>query len=228
MITVVRNAVSEIEATLRSVADLKTGRLEHIVMDGGSTDGTVDIIRKYAPHIDYWTSGSDRGIYDAMNKALAHAHGQYVININAGDRLLSVPRCLDDADKDTALFCAAVQTETGTIRPQWGKALLIRNTLPHQGCFYKREVLLSRPYQLGYKIFADFDLNLKLYRQKVNAVLLDETVAYHATDGLSNQASGARELFRVVRDNNGRFLQCLSWSYFKLQGLKSRWTQLTS
>ncbi len=228
VITVVRNAASEIEATLRSIADLKTSRLEHIVLDGGSTDGTLDIIKRYAPHIDHWSSGSDRGIYDAMNKALAFAHGDYVININAGDRLLSIPQCLGQGGEDAALYCACVKTEADILRPRWGKGLLLRNTLPHQGCFYKREVLQARPYNLSYKIFADYDLNLRLYHDKVKAVLLEDTVAFHATDGISNQSSGAEELFRVVRDNNGRLVQCLSWGYFKLQGLKSRWTQLNS
>ena len=78
IITVVRNAVNEIEATFQSIAALKKPWVEYVVLDGGSTDGTQNIIRKYQHIIDYWHSQTDAGIYDAMNQAAALARGNYV------------------------------------------------------------------------------------------------------------------------------------------------------
>jgi len=85
IITVVRNGRGVIEQTIRSVLDQPYPNLEYIVIDGGSTDGTVDVIKKYADRLNYWTSEPDKGIYDAMNKALDHVHGEGHLFLNAGD-----------------------------------------------------------------------------------------------------------------------------------------------
>ena len=116
IVTVVRNAVDEIEDTLKSVAALKMPAVEYVVMDGGSTDGTVDLIRKYAGQIDHWVSQPDAGIYDAMNRALPLAHGDYVLNMNAGDRLLALPiKALASQPDSVAAVCGEVETEDGRI-----------------------------------------------------------------------------------------------------------------
>lgn len=223
IITVVRNAAREIEETFRSVAALKTNEVEYIVIDGLSEDNTVDIIKKYAAHIDYWLSEADNGIYDAMNKACRLAHGTYVIHINAGDKLLLIPQKLLSAPESADIYCGRVATEQGTIIPAWNKSLYTHNTIPHQGCFYRREVLLKRPYDLQFKIFADYDLNLRLFHDKRTAIMLNDVIAFHSVEGISNQPCYATELFRVVRQNCGKWGQFRSWTYFKLQGLLSRW-----
>lgn len=223
IITVVRNAAREIEETFRSVAALKTNEIEYIVIDGLSDDNTVEVIKKYASHIDYWLSEADSGIYDAMNKACLLAHGTYVIHVNAGDKLLLIPPILRSAPENIDIYCGRVATEQGTIIPAWNKSLYTHNTIPHQGCFYRRKVLLERPYDLQFKVFADYDLNLWLFRNKKTAVILNDTIAFHSVDGISNQPCHAAELFRVVRHNCGKCGQFRSWIYFKLQGLQSRW-----
>ncbi|MEZ5071179.1 MAG: glycosyltransferase family 2 protein [Bacteroidales bacterium] len=85
VITVVFNAAPHLKATLESVRNQSYPHIQHVVVDGGSTDGTVDILRKF-PHCE-WTSEPDRGLYDAMNKGLRKATGEYVWFLNAGDRL---------------------------------------------------------------------------------------------------------------------------------------------
>ncbi len=227
ILTVVRNAVDEIEDTLRSIADLKTPEAEYIVMDGDSTDGTKDILQRYAGTIDHYSSQPDKGIYDAMNKALRHAHGRYIININAGDRLLALPpEVMSDADTSTAIYCGRVETENGCIRPRWDNSIMHHNTIPHQGCFYRRDLLVEHPYALTDKVFADYDLNLSLYLAGQEVRLLDSTVAFHSTFGVSNQSRHASELFSVIRNRCGRPACLKAWCYFKLQGLKSRWRKL--
>ena len=85
VVTVCYNAVDCIEQTMLSVLDQTYHDIEYIIIDGGSTDGTVDIIKKYADRLAYWISEPDKGIYDAMNKGIAVATGDYINFMNAGD-----------------------------------------------------------------------------------------------------------------------------------------------
>jgi glycosyltransferase involved in cell wall biosynthesis len=85
IITVVYNGDAYLEQTIRSVAEQDYPNLEYIIIDGGSTDRTLDIIHRNKAHIDYWVSEADEGIYDAMNKGIAHATGDVIGLINADD-----------------------------------------------------------------------------------------------------------------------------------------------
>ncbi len=95
VITVVRNGRAVIAETIESVLSQPCRSLEYIVIDGGSTDGTVEIIRRYADRIAYWISEPDAGIYDAMNKALDRVHGAGHLFLNAGDYFVG-PVLTDD------------------------------------------------------------------------------------------------------------------------------------
>jgi len=85
IITVTFNAEKVLEKTILSVINQTYNNIEHIIIDGGSSDGTVDIIRQYQSCLHYWISEPDKGIYDAMNKGLREATGYYVWFLNAGD-----------------------------------------------------------------------------------------------------------------------------------------------
>ena len=85
IVTVSYNAVLTIEQTILSVINQTYPNVEYIIIDGGSTDGTVDIIKKYANKIAYWVSEPDKGIYDAMNKGGLKATGDFIQFLNAGD-----------------------------------------------------------------------------------------------------------------------------------------------
>ncbi len=87
IITITYNASRWLERTILSILSQSYSNIEYIIIDGGSTDGTVDIIKQYASGISYWVSEPDKGIYDAMNKGLQKATGDYVWFINAGDSL---------------------------------------------------------------------------------------------------------------------------------------------
>ena len=85
IITVAYNAVKDIENTILSVLNQTYPNIEYIIIDGGSTDGTLDIIKKYEDKISYWVSEPDKGIYDAMNKGTLKATGEWLNFMNAGD-----------------------------------------------------------------------------------------------------------------------------------------------
>lgn len=88
VITVSYNAVSSIEDTIKSVINQSYKNIEFIIIDGQSTDGTVDIIKKYEKQIAYWTSEPDNGVYDAMNKGIDKSTGEWIIFLGADDILL--------------------------------------------------------------------------------------------------------------------------------------------
>ena len=86
IITVAYNAVKDIENTILSVLNQTYPNIEYIIIDGGSTDGTLDIIKKYEDKISYWVSEPDKGIYDAMNKGIVKANGDYLFFLGADDK----------------------------------------------------------------------------------------------------------------------------------------------
>ena len=85
VVTINYNNCKGLEKTLRSVTSQLTPEVEYVVIDGGSTDGSVDLIKRYEKNISFWVSEPDKGIYNAMNKGIAHAKGEYINFMNSGD-----------------------------------------------------------------------------------------------------------------------------------------------
>lgn len=227
IITVVFNASLVLEETIRSILKQKNDTIEYIIIDGGSTDGTVDVIKKYQGRITNWVSEPDKGIYDAMNKGILLAKGKYVCFINSGDVLSELP--IPIVSNSTAdLISFPVQLSNGNVFiPKVDFSLRIRNTLPHQGCFYKNTPKLR--FDTNFKVFSDFCLNQKMFKNNmVIEVFQDPIVAFHDMGGISHDKKHSKEIFKVVRQNFGFHYQMLSWVYFKKQGLKLRFKNIIS
>lgn len=220
VITVCFNAVLDIEATFNSVINCKYPNIEYIVIDGGSNDGTVELIKKYKDNISFWVSEPDEGIYSAMNKGLDKATGDWVININAGDRLLSIPSLdLVKAAKDQAL-CGRIISENDIIAiPKFNKKIRLLNTLPHQALFYNLRLSNMR-YETKYKIVADFAYNLDMYLTGNKIAISDHIVAFHSLEGLSNTNASAYESFKVIKNKLGYLSYLRSYFYRKILAFK--------
>ena len=216
IISVVFRARRELPALLGNILALRDDRTELIVIDGGSDDGSVDILRQFDDSIDYWISEPDRGIYDAMNKGIAAATGEFILHLNAGDRLLRIPRQeLEQALADNIdVACFAVKIEgCRTYHPRTGFFLRFANWWHHQGTFYRRETHLG--YGTQYRIFGDFDLNQRMMKAGKSVRLSNTVVAEVIGAGVSGDMSTYGEQYRVVKQNFGTPYVCLArlWRY---------------
>lgn len=174
VVTVVYNAVSIIEETIRSVLAQTYSNLEYIVIDGGSTDGTVDIIRKYEKEISTFISEPDKGIYDAMNKGIDKATGSWINFMNAGDHfyLTSAVADIFDAPEENYSKYATVY---GDAEYRLKSFSYIRQgyecdrdhfmPFSHQAAFAKADIAKKNKFNLKYKIAADTEFFLRLNRE---------------------------------------------------------------
>lgn len=225
IITVVFNARSSLPELLESVLKQKNPHIELIIVDGGSKDGTVEFLQQHNSSIEYWLSEPDRGIYDAMNKAIAHARGTFLLHLNAGDKLLKIPVEELQIAKEEGLDIVAFRVSLdgrSEFRPSYSLALRFSNTLHHQGTFFRREIFPA--YDIAYKIFGDFDVNQRLLRAGARARIFDTVVALHATDGVSDipTAAAIAEFFKVIAKNYGRQSLPAAWTMCKWRGLMAR------
>jgi len=222
VITVVHNGAAQLRSTIESVLQQKRDDIEYIVVDGGSTDDTCDILKSFSSQLDYWVSEPDDGIYDAMNKAIDLAHGQFIYHLDIGDRLFRIPRLFDEGvPEDVICIAGVVQTSAnGLHMPSAGLRLRFHNTLHHQGCFYRKTPVLR--YDLRYKVFSDFDLNQRLLGTGGKILLCTDVVAVHDSGGISHTTTRFFEVYSIVRNNFGTMWVAVSFIYFKYKGLLKR------
>lgn len=208
VVTVVRNGAADLEATLESVFASGYQNLELVVIDAGSTDGTVDILRRYADLLHYWVSEPDRGIYDAMNKGWAAAGDEgYVLFLGAGDRLLSLPEELGHFGANDVIY-GEVKVGSRLFRPQVGLGLRCNNTVHHQALLVPKSLHPAPPFDLRFRVYADFDFNQRLLKQGAHFVYSAGLKGYALPGGVSSRKAH-RETLAIVTKNFG-----IAWSLF--------------
>lgn len=196
IVTINLNNRAGLEKTIQSVIEQECVDYEYIIIDGGSSDGSTEIIREYQNSISYWVSERDAGIYNAMNKGLKQARGEYVCFLNSGDYFHS-PQVLEDIHRKGTVadvICGRVIT-VGNQTPQaslpWKNATLyfIIKNFCHQAAFMKTRLCRKYQFDETYKICADRKmLLLLLFHESATFKLINEFIAYFDTTGISHTA----------------------------------------
>ena len=176
IITVNYNDSKGLERTINSVISQSFHDYEFIIIDGGSTDDSVDVIRKYGQYIDYWVSEPDGGIYPGMNKGLRQAKGEYVNFMNGGDCYHSadVLEKIFALDTDADIITGA-HSENGLRNVGKGGVTMLdlyKWAIDHQASFIRREVAQRHPYDEKYRIVSDW----KFF---IEALVLDNCTFYY-------------------------------------------------
>lgn len=189
--------------TIKSVVNQTYTNFEYIIIDGGSTDGSVEVIKQNADKIGYWISEPDKGIYNAMNKGIAQAHGEYLLFLNSGD-------CFYDTQilENTAHLCTddiivgrVADIDSNGQRTSYSirfrnisMFLFFNTTLPHQGCFIKRSLFYQHLYDETLKIVSDwkFFMECAIF-QDCKIKLIDVIVADCECRGASSDMQKLQE-----------------------------------
>lgn len=202
IITVTYNACNTLEETIISVINQKNVIYEYLIIDGGSTDNTLDIIKKYNNFITYWVSEPDKGIYDAMNKGLNHATGDFVIFLGADDHFIS----FDVLSKVESYMQSTDMVYYGDVyrnsrndlyKGRFNKYKLSLENICHQSIFYPKSIYKKYAYNLTYKVFADYFYNLTIY-PKCRFIYIPILISYYSYDGYSSKIKD--EAFNKIID----------------------------
>ncbi len=185
VVTVVYNDAENIEKTLLSVLNQQYPNLEYIVIDGGSRDGTVDIIKKYKNHITHWVSERDQGIYDAMNKGIDLASGEWIIFINSYDLFYcekTIHEVFKDAPKDADFIYGYFIRRTEGKDEHVGMYRSLNEiwrgmAFCHQTLFSKTQFLKEDKFSLKNTIISDYQFIFLNYIKGKKFVNSNKTIA---------------------------------------------------
>ncbi|MVM29561.1 glycosyltransferase [Spirosoma sp. HMF4905] len=201
IITVTYNAGLTLEKTIQSVLAQENSLLEYIIIDGGSTDDTINCIKKYQENLKYWISEKDDGIYDAMNKALDKSQGKWVLFLGGNDRLnidvlKKVYKHLDDS-KD--LIYGNIVFNTGRrYKSILNLKTILNNTVHHQGAFYNKKLFDNFRYDTTIKTMADYELNLLIYLSRKQSKKINIDIAECDANGVSSEIGRSLEELQLI------------------------------
>lgn len=199
IITVTFNAEDYLEETILSVVNQKYENIEYIIIDGGSTDKTIDIIKKYEDNIDYWISEKDSGIYDAMNKGILVANGKWLNFLNGGDRYYNQDVLSDIFERENIMQydliygdCYFISQKNDLLREFKAEVLNKRSVekgmvVNHQAIFIKREK--APLYDLKYRYKAEWNwlIDIVYEQKKLNMHYVNFPIVYYKLGGFSYQ-----------------------------------------
>ena len=216
IITIVYNNAADIERTMLSVLGQIYKNIEYIIVDGLSTDGTLDIVKKYKDKLAKVISEKDEGIYDAMNKGLTAATGDYVLFMNSGDEFYSTETVADvfasEADADiyygeTEMIDAKGKS-LGQRRHKAPESFTWRSfkygmSISHQAIYVRRS--LAEPFDRSYHLSADIDWILNAAKKAKTIVNTHQYVAKYLVGGMSKKRhrQSLKERFDIMKKHYG-------------------------
>lgn len=248
--TVTYNAEATLERTLKSVASQDYARIEHLIIDGCSKDHTLSLVQRYveenqARHNIRLICEPDNGLYDAMNKALLAATGDYIVFLNAGD-------CLHSTDTITALAEQAQWTKGGHRHPAilYGDTHIVDNdgnflrrrrlTPPenltqksflngmlvcHQSFYVRTDIAKQEPYDLDYRYSADFDWCIRIIRRanrrRIRIVNTHLVLTDYLNEGMTtrNHQASLKERFRIMTHYYGWWAAVIRHFWFIIRAI---------
>ncbi len=219
IITICYNSARYLVHTIESVVSQTYGGLEYIVVDGGSSDGTLDIIRQYEDRIDRWISGPDNGIADAMNKGLAMASGEYVLFLHSDDYLAS-PEVIAaavgrmGAGQDVCLFDIFLEKngQKRLHRPRgFNWWMNLKTGVFHQSAICRRD-LFDRigNFDTSFAIAMDYDFFLRAYRAGASAEKIPLVLSVMRLVGVSSRLDWPELMERFSEEQRTHFKNCTS------------------
>lgn len=207
IITINYNNLRGLKATLDSVIAQTYKEFEWIIIDGGSTDGGRNVIEQNAQHFTYWCVESDKGIYNAMNKGIKQATGEYCLFLNSGDCLNSdCLKVIMPQLKGDVIVGRVKSAEDGALSYQYEDntfsfSQLYSYSFPHQASFIKRDLFIKHGfYDESYKILSDWKFFLQLLlKERVQLSFIPDVVSVIDYNGISktNKALLATETQRL-------------------------------
>ncbi len=227
VITVVYNNRDGFAGTAKSVCEQRDASFEWLVIDGGSTDGTVDLIKAHAGQMAYWVSERDKGIYDAMNKGLAQAKGEFCVFMNSGDRFASETTlqhiseviAQSPADIGMVLGAAFFELSESYRYVQLPRPLnpYILHSLPtsHQAMYFRTDLHRKALLNPAIRIAADYDSICRMFKMNPRAASTNEVVAL-VWRGL--ESNSMRYPLANLRDMGSTQRRVLGMSYPKILG----------
>lgn len=235
VITVTYNAAAVLEDTIQSVITQTYHHVEYIIVDGGSTDGTLDIVAQYRDRIATVVSEPDKGLYDAMNKGMRLATGDYLCFLNAGDSfheddtLQSIAHSLTRSALPDVIYgqTELVDSEGHFVRMRrlsapehlnW-KSFRQGMLVCHQAFFAKRA--LAEPYDLRYRFSADFDWCIRVMKRAQTLHNTHLTLIDYLEEGMTtrNRRASLRERFRIMVKHYGWVSTVLHHAWFVVRAV---------
>lgn len=226
VVTVCYNAENSIEETIISVINQTYKDYEYLIIDGASKDSTLDIIRKYLNEKMKLISEPDDGIYDAMNKALRIASGDYLIFIGADDHFISynilenVSKYLEN--KDIVYYGNVLRSIRNDVYcGRFSKWKLAIKNISHQAIFYPQCVYKNFSYDMKYQIFADYAYNLYLFKRN-NYKYIPLTVTYYndlGTSSTNKDQTFKSDYGKLTKENLGMLPNIYATCYHFLRNI---------
>ncbi len=233
IVTVTYNAENQLEETIRSIIGQSYDKIDYILVDGASTDGTGNIIKKYNHKIDQLVIEPDNGIYDAMNKAIDLAKGDWIIFINAGDRFCStdvlkkvfninIPPEIDFIYGDYIWEGINGQSivKSKPLKDMWRKI-----SFSHQSLFSRTRIMKSRKFSTKLKIVSDYEFYFSAYMEGSKFLKINYPISIFSSGGVSDKYFLMRtwERWSVVK----RFRNDLGFHFYYLRLIISNYYNKT-